>query len=311
MPTKPFYSLDEVCSRLGKTSDQIKAMVRDGLLREFRDAGKIFFKADDIERLLAASAKPEPALEDTGEILLEPVAEPAPAAKLPGQDVSSLTGTAGGTSIIGLEPLPEEEETQKGDTAVVPKGIGVLAEDEVEIDTDPMAKTAITTGAIDDQVSLEGAGSGSGLLDLAREADDTALGADLLDEIYPGEEEAAAAKPEPAAAPAVQEAAAEAPAAAEPVLQEAQPVEAPAPMPAGPADPSEGLFTGLLVGGLVTMAFAATIVASVIQGYLPDFGRYLGDGSTFYFFLCGALLTAVIGLGAGWFIGKAFLPGRR
>jgi hypothetical protein len=35
-------------------------------------------------------------------------------------------------------------------------------------------------------VSLEGVGSGSGLLDLTRESDDTSLGAELLDEIAPG-----------------------------------------------------------------------------------------------------------------------------
>src|SRR5205085_11207552 len=37
-----------------------------------------------------------------------------------------------------------------------------------------------------DQVNLEGVGSGSGLLDLTRESDDTSLGAELLDEIAPG-----------------------------------------------------------------------------------------------------------------------------
>ena len=36
------------------------------------------------------------------------------------------------------------------------------------------------------KLSLESVGSGSGLLDLTRESDDTSLGAELLDEIYPG-----------------------------------------------------------------------------------------------------------------------------
>ena len=47
-----------------------------------------------------------------------------------------------------------------------------------------MAQTAINAG-IGDQVNLEGVGSGSGLLDLTRESDDTSLGAELLDEISP------------------------------------------------------------------------------------------------------------------------------
>src|SRR5205085_8533831 len=50
---------------------------------------------------------------------------------------------------------------------------------------DAGAQTQIQS-AIDDQLSLEGVGSGSGLLDLTRESDDTSLGAELLDEIYPG-----------------------------------------------------------------------------------------------------------------------------
>jgi hypothetical protein len=52
---------------------------------------------------------------------------------------------------------------------------------------DPMAQTAVGAGGgSSDQVNLEGVGSGSGLLDLTRESDDTSLGAELLDEITPG-----------------------------------------------------------------------------------------------------------------------------
>jgi hypothetical protein len=48
-----------------------------------------------------------------------------------------------------------------------------------------MAQTAISQG-VSDQLNLDGVGSGSGLLDLTRESDDTSLGAELLDEIAPG-----------------------------------------------------------------------------------------------------------------------------
>jgi predicted site-specific integrase-resolvase len=61
---KPFYTLEEVCAKLGKSADDVKAMVRDGVLREFRDAGKVFFKAEDVNRAASSS--------DSGEILLEP-----------------------------------------------------------------------------------------------------------------------------------------------------------------------------------------------------------------------------------------------
>jgi hypothetical protein len=62
-------------------------------------------------------------------------------------------------------------------------GINVLGESATP--ADPAAQTAISSG-VPDQISLEGVGSGSGLLDLTRESDDTSLGAELLDEIAPG-----------------------------------------------------------------------------------------------------------------------------
>jgi hypothetical protein len=62
-------------------------------------------------------------------------------------------------------------------------GVDVFQNDEVER-VDPSAQTAIAPGIAD--VPSEGVGSGSGLLDLTRESDDTSLGAELLDEIAPG-----------------------------------------------------------------------------------------------------------------------------
>jgi hypothetical protein len=315
MPGKPFYSQDEVCAKLGKTQDEVKALVRSGMLREFRDAGKVFFKADDIDKLAASAAGPAgPALQDTGEILLEPVADLGKEGDKGEPDLASLGDSSSGTSIIGLEPLPEEEEEKKEDTVITAKGVGVFDEDEVEADTDPMAKTQITTGDTD-QVSLEGAGSGSGLLDLAREADDTALGADLLDEIYPGEEEGATATAEAreeAPAKPVEEAPAEKePEEQEAAVEEPEDIEEVLVPTAAPGDTAEGMFSGLLVGALVLMAVAASVVAGVVQGYLPDYARFLGDGSRFYFFLGGAVLTPVIALVVGWFVGKALIPQRR
>jgi hypothetical protein len=314
MAAKPFYSMDEVCAKLGKTQDEVKALVRGGMLREFRDAGKVFFKADDIDKLVAGATAPAaPAAEDTGEILLEPVGDLGKEPSKAEPDLAKLSDSSGGTSIIGLEPLPEEEEEKKEDTAITAKGIGVFDEDEVEADTDPMAKTQITAGT-SDQVSLEGAGSGSGLLDLAREADDTALGADLLDEIYPGEEEGATATAteEAPGKPAAEEAAAEKAAEEEtPALEEPEEIEEVLTPATAPGDTAEGMFSGLLVGALLLMALSSTVVAGVVQGYLPDYARFLGDGSKFYFFLGGAVLVPVLALVVGWFVGKAFILRRR
>ena len=62
-------------------------------------------------------------------------------------------------------------------------GVDVFQNDEIER-VDPSAQTAIAPGI--SEGGSEGVGSGSGLLDLTRESDDTSLGAELLDEIAPG-----------------------------------------------------------------------------------------------------------------------------
>ena len=79
-------------------------------------------------------------------------------------------------------------------------GVNVLGEEEGGFD--PMAQTAISSAPVAD-LNLESVGSGSGLLDLTRESDDTSLGAELIDEISTGQGGAArrpAAPPDSGAA---------------------------------------------------------------------------------------------------------------
>ena len=326
---KAFYSLEEVCEQLGKSQDEIKEMVASGALREFRDAGKIFFKAEDVNKLSGAG---ESASEDSGELELAPADEPAEAPA----EVSPTTAESEGegTSVIGLEAIDEEEPAPAPPPAPEPEpaslgledsglglavdggsdeggatsGIGVFDDDELDIDADPMAETQITAGPAEDQVSLEGTGSGSGLLDLTREADDTSLGAELLDEIYPGEEEAeAVAEAEPVAEAEEVEAAEEAePEEAEEATAEPEPVAvaaAPAMSYAVAYDPSEGLFTGLLVGALILICVAGSVVASTLQGFFPGYGKMLTNN--FWFFLGGAAAVPLLSLVIGWVIGRA------
>jgi hypothetical protein len=289
---KPFYSIEEVCAKLGKTADEVKGLVRAGTLREFRDAGKVFFKAEDVDSFGKSKS-------DTGEILLEPADEGGVSEGLP-----SLVSSSGGTSIIGLEPLPEEEKpAKKEDTVITASGIGVFDEEELEIDADPMAKTQITPTTTGDQVSLEGTGSGSGLLDLTREADDTSLGAELLDEIYPGEEETAAKAPP--RKPAIEE---------EEAAEEPEPVpiesgEALTPVIVSTYDPAEGALSGLLVGAVILMAVSGAVVAGMLQQFVPDFAQFLSN--QFLWFSLGAVLVAAISLLVGLFVGKAMAPRRR
>jgi len=141
-----------------------------------------------------------------------------------------------GTSEILLAPetgapLPPSELTN-ADTAITGEGVSVLGETDkdYEVTDDTLGETigtlglgatgtkggAGTTGGtgttpeasleeIEGDVNLDSFGSGSGLLDLSLQADDTSLGG-ILDEIYTAEEEAV----EPADAGTVEDVAAEA-----------------------------------------------------------------------------------------------------
>jgi hypothetical protein len=82
---------------------------------------------------------------------------------------SSQTGMSGSVSLSGAG--------RSG-------GVDIFQQDDVDR-ADPSAQTAISPGSGSGALNLEGVGSGSGLLDLTRESDDTSLGAELLDEIAP------------------------------------------------------------------------------------------------------------------------------
>ena len=138
------------------------------------------------------------------------------------------------------------------------------------------------------------------MLDLTREADDTSLGAELLDEIYPGEDEAAQAKAAPA--PAEEEEAAEAP------LEEAGAGEVVLPVYEAAGDPAEGVFAGLLGGALIVLPLGASVVGGVLQGYLPSYGLWLSN--YFWYFVPGAVVVAGLSTLVGWLVGKAGTPRR-
>ena len=96
---------------------------------------------------------------------------------LPGSGIGTAGGSVAGGSVAGgsLSGTRSGFGTGAG-------GINVLGDDDASFD--PMAQTAISSAPMTD-LNLESVGSGSGLLDLTRESDDTSLGAEVLDEITP------------------------------------------------------------------------------------------------------------------------------
>ena len=200
---KMFYTMDETKAALNRTEDDIKQLSKDGKLREFRDGPRLMFKADQVEALknelsgggtgdqigLGAGDTHTPlGLMDSktgsgsGAAMKADTATGTPSPKddtAGGMDVGlsgSLSGSVGGGSLAGGS-LGGTVNRGSGKP-----GVNVFGDEGGEVD--PMAQTHMAPAK--DQISLEGVGSGSGLLDLTRETDDTSLGAALLDEISPG-----------------------------------------------------------------------------------------------------------------------------
>jgi hypothetical protein len=212
MMAKMFYTLDETQAALGKNEEEIKQYAREGRLREFRDGPRLMFKADQVEALKnelglgggapAADMGPSDSGGPIG--LVDTRGGSATGISLVDTDLgggrsgsgggmqlkddTALAGDLGLSGSVGNVPSPGRPGSSSSGSLTGSRaggsGINVLGDSVAP--ADPMAQTAISGGSMQDQISLEGTGSGSGLLDLTRESDDTSLGAELLDEIAPG-----------------------------------------------------------------------------------------------------------------------------
>jgi hypothetical protein len=177
-------------------------------------------------------------------------------------------------------------------------GINVFGPDEDAV-VDPGAQTAIS-GGIREQVNLEGVGSGSGLLDLTRESDDTSLGA-VLDEITPG---ATGRRPGmadtgtvgTAAIAGISEEAAASSAAGSRRAAAATPVYV------QQMDPMAVAFGGFALGGAIFVLFGIYVLIAALVGAYPDATSYFADKAFYIPFAFGlgvAVVCLVFGLLAG------------
>ncbi|MHC4092539.1 MAG: helix-turn-helix domain-containing protein [Planctomycetota bacterium] len=303
---KMFYTLEEVTDKLQLTEEQLKELVRTGKLREFRDAGKVNYKTEEVDALAAASAGSASA---SGELVLEPAEDSgAEGAEF---DLASPSGL--GSDVLTLEDADLEDTSagtkaegeKKDDTVVTSVGVNVFDDDDLE-EVDPLAQTVVTEGAAG--LGIEGVGSGSGLLDLTRESDDTSLGADLLDEIYPedqspvemgedtraGLEEAITETPE-------EEGAAEEIFEAEPVEAAVGVVRTRTVVEYGPDAVSTGL-TGMIVVATAVMCVAGLGAAAIMQDVWPALLEAIYQNM--WIFGTASVVLAGIAMGIGFFLGK-------
>lgn len=210
MMAKMFYTLDEAKSALGRNEEEIKQLAREGRLREFRDGPRLMFKADQVEQLkselgggggrdhidLGPSDSGAPiglvdskSASGSGISLVDSDMGRSPGEGMQIKDDTALAADLGLSGSVGGMPSPGRPSgtgmSGSGLAGGSRAGVNVFAADDSVEHADPMAQTAISQG-VTDQLNLDGVGSGSGLLDLTRESDDTSLGAELLDEIAPG-----------------------------------------------------------------------------------------------------------------------------
>ncbi len=163
---KMFYTLEEAAARLKKSTDEVREMATSGQLQEFRDRDKLMFKVEQVD-LLAGEDDDLGSL-DAGDTGTLPLADSGMGSAI------DLASSASGM----MAPVDNPKERT---------GVSVFDVEDLE-EADPSAVTQMSDGGLDD-ATLESVGSGSGLMDLTRESDDTSLGAvELLDEIYSSED---------------------------------------------------------------------------------------------------------------------------
>ena len=334
---KMFYTIEETKAALGRNEEGIKQLTREGRLREFRDGPRLMFKADQVEQLKgeigggdAVSLSPtesgapiglagDSRHGSTGGGLS--LADSSAGTRAPGDTqfadiglTGSLSGSVGGMPSPGKSGSPAASGSGvlnlggSGSGSGLSShgtrgGITVFDVDESQR-VDPSAQTAINPN-VQDQINLEGVGSGSGLLDLTRESDDTSLGA-VFDELQPGQ-----------AAPARR-----APSGPHPVTMQSLGSEAgisaiertpTTTRSAGPTiyveapDPLASALGGAALAVTGILIFAGFILGAVLSGYRPeimDSLRLEGTDAKGMMYLAVAIgLTVIFGI-VGFVMGK-------
>jgi hypothetical protein len=323
MMAKMFYTLDETKAALGRNEEDIKQLAREGRLREFRDGPRLMFKADQVESLKhelgvgASSSGDQVDLgpSDTGAPigLVDSRSASATGISLADTDASTRSGSGmvlkddtalaadlGLSGSMGGVPSPGRPGSSSPGLSGTRGGSVINVFSDTETGADPSAQTAINQ-SVGDQVTLEGVGSGSGLLDLTRESDDTSLGAELLDEISPGGSRRGVVD-SAAAGTALGGTAAGGTAVAMPARGTR--VVAGAPMYVEASDPSAPAFGGAALAGAIMLLVSCIAVFSAIKGTKPGLLDTLGDWGFMILVGAGLGLAVVFGI-FGLILGRA------
>ena len=271
-------------------------------------------------------------LDETGELLAEETLGGTPKKPSKGKDKSkaedeiellpadstkgaSKAQSKAASDSLSLIDSKRGSDVSSEDTKIAPgsDSINVLSEGDTEfkltddtssetklIQQKPKALDEKGGARLDDNVNLDAGGSGSGLLDLSLQADDTSLGA-VLDDIYPESPGAGAAvaaeaekiieQPEPSAIP-----------------EGAMPQEVLAPAGAAivfepPADTSSNIFGIILFVPLIVLIYTAIVVLS---GYKPILNLQMLSAiePIIWYVAAGAAAIVILAVLIGTFAGK-------
>jgi hypothetical protein len=274
-----------------------------------------------LEPAAEAEASSEFGLEEAEEAPLEELSEDDILAGLGGEEEAvpldeSLGGASDAESEISLAQesglLSGESDITDMDTALTGEGINILGETDADYDVtdDSMAETVGPAGTsteasleeIEGDLNLDSFGSGSGLLDLSLQADDTSLGG-ILDEIYTSEGEGAeAAEPgsmEDITAEADQALPEPALAAPEAVVG---PVQTVAPAFAEAAPDSQSNILGIMLFlPLAAYLYTLIVTVSAQRGVMPSILESV-QGLVLYLMIGGFVATGI-------FVGVSFAAG--
>jgi len=322
---KLFYTLEETCSKLGKSQDEVKEMAQSGQLDEMRDGENMMFKRQQVD-LLADDPEAE-----SGEIELD-LTSGASGFDLniedtPKEDTSPLDASDEGSasesgfdlsgSGMGLAQSGSAAGLDLGGSA---SGIGFDLGDSGSAAGFDLGETGDATGfgsafdgdddsaetrvsdAVDEELSLESVGSGSGLLDLTRESDDTSLGAELLDEVWEGGDSGEFGASASGLFETTSEGGGATPTASPQAA--AAPMGLAVPMMAVAYDGKwSGAGTGFMLGAFLALTAVLLMIVSSLAGVGPRLATMMTDNVAMY---AGGLagIAIIFGL-VGMFIGKA------
>jgi hypothetical protein len=287
---------------------------------EAKDAG--LEHADDLQLEEALTPEVSEELTPAGEGS-EPVLDLSDTQHLAGaeaeQPAASGSGSPEDDIFLAAETGAGSGEAQASgqDTALTGEGISVLGDGDKEykLTDDTLAETMAGLGAsgeasleeIEKDVNLDSFGSGSGLLDLSLQADDTSLGG-ILDEIYTPEDQKAGAAEggEEALSPDLAAETEQMPPGDELTDVPVEPIQAMPAMMSIAAEPepdaSSNMIGGLLILSLAVLVYTIIAAASAgIFGVVPAPVKLI-EG--FIWLVVGVLALVVIGVSV-----VAFLKG--